>query len=236
MRLDVLHLPAQFALEAVQACVAGKARELGQFLLVRGQRMGLLVRDHLQTVLHAPQKAVGGGKIVADVCADPVEFREQRQPGKRLPRAQGRLAASRDKLLGLHEKLDLADAAPSELEVMPGNGDAVVPLGGVDLPLHRMNVGDGVKIEVFPPDIGLKRLEKRIPRRDVAGHGARLDERRALPILAKLFVIAEGGLGRDRRLRRAWVGAQPQIGAEHIAVRGTLLQDMHQIASDLDEK
>ncbi len=229
-------MPARLGAEGVQARKAGEAGEFGQFLFARGQRMRLLVRHHLQAVLHAPQKAVRGGKIVAHGCADPVELREQREPGECLARAERRLAAARYKLLGLHEKLDLADAAPPQLEVMPGNRDALVPFGGVDLPFHRVDVGDGVKIEVFPPDIGLKRLEERIPHWDVAGHGPCLDERRALPILAQAFVIVECGLGRDRRLRRVWIGAQPQVGAEHVAVRRALLQDMHEVAGDLDEK
>src|SRR3546814_21002056 len=63
-------------------------------------------------------------------------FRSQR--GQRLDgarRAQGRLAAAPDELLGLGEKLDLADAAAPERYVMAVDGDHRAALVRVDLPL-----------------------------------------------------------------------------------------------------
>ena len=79
----------------------------------------------------------------------------------RRPRKAGRRAAENE-LLRLHEKLDLADAAASELDVVAGDRDLVVPAHGMDLPLHRMHVGDGGEVEIFAPD------EWRVDRRENA--------------------------------------------------------------------
>ena len=57
-----------------------------------------------------------------------------------------------DKLLGLHEELDFADAAAPELHVMARDRDLGVALHGMNLPLHRVNVGDGRVVEIFAPD------------------------------------------------------------------------------------
>ena len=67
---------------------------------------------------------------------------------------------------------------------------------------------------------------------DIAGAGARLDQRRAFPVLADAAVIVERRFGRDRDLGRGRIGPQPQIDAEHIAVGGALLQELHQAARD----
>src|SRR5262249_880639 len=44
------------------------------------------------------------------------------------------------------------------------------------------------------------------------------------------------GFGRDRGLRRAWIGAQAQVGTEDIAVCRALLHDVDEIAHKADEK
>ena len=56
--------------------------------------------------------------------------------------AHRRAAAAEDELLGLDEELDLADAAAAELEVVAGHRHLLVAARGVDLPLHRVDVGD----------------------------------------------------------------------------------------------
>ncbi len=70
----------------------------------------------------------------------------------------------------------------------------------------------------------------------VAGDRPRLDQRGALPILADAFVIGDRRRDRHRRRRRARVGAQPQIGAENIAVAGALLEHAHKIAREPAEE
>ncbi len=73
--------------------------------------MSLLVIDHLDTVLEIAQRAICGGKLGG---AGPREVAARRQVGERVQRAaaaQLRMAAAENQLLGLHEELDLADAA-----------------------------------------------------------------------------------------------------------------------------
>src|SRR6266851_2796071 len=91
-------------------------------------------------------------------------------------------AAAEYELLRLHEKLDLADAAASELDVMPGDGHLFVPTHRVNLALHRVNVGDRGVIEIFAPDERRQFLEKPCADRPVAGDRAGLDHRGPLPV------------------------------------------------------
>ena len=79
----------------------------------------------------------------------------------------------------------------SELDVMAFDGDFGVTAHGMDLPLHRMNVGDRSIVEIFAPDEGREIVEKPLPEREVAGNRARLDEGGALPILTDRLVIGE---------------------------------------------
>ena len=64
------------------------------------------------------------------------------------------MAAADDELLGLDEELDLADAAAAELDVVALDRDLVVAPIGVDLPLHRVDVGDRGEVEILAPDEG----------------------------------------------------------------------------------
>ena len=64
------------------------------------------------------------------------------------------MPAAGDELLGLHEELDLADAAAAELDVVALDRDLAMAAIGVDLPLHRVDVGDRGEVEIFAPDEG----------------------------------------------------------------------------------
>ena len=61
-----------------------------------------------------------------------------------------------------------------------------------------MDVGDGGIVEIFPPDKRGKLPQELLAGRDVAGSDARLDQRRALPVLAEALVIGQSGVGRER--------------------------------------
>ena len=138
------------------------------------------------------------------------------------------MAAAGDELLGLHEELDLADAAAAELDVVALDRDLAVTAIGVDLPLHRVDVGDGGEVEIFAPDEGRELREQCLAGGDIAGAGPRLDHRGAFPVLPAALVVVERRRGRDRDLGRGRIGTQPQIGAEDVAVGGALLQELHQ--------
>ena len=184
--------------------------------------------DHLQPVLDRAQEAIGRLHVVARVGLDPAVFGQLVEGGERVAVAQRRVAAAGDQLLGLGEELDLADAAAADLDVVALDRDLAVAAIGVDLPLHRLHVGDRGEVEIFAPHERRQIVEQRLARRDVAGAGARLDHGGALPVLPDAFVV-----GQRRRLRhgdrgRGRIGTQAQIGAEDVAVGGALLQQLHQ--------
>ena len=57
--------------------------------------------------------------------------------------SRNRIAAAEDQLLRLGEEFDLADAAPSELDIVTGDRDARMPAMAVDLALDGVDVLDG---------------------------------------------------------------------------------------------
>ena len=201
----------------------GEALELG---LARRERLRLLVGHHLQPVLERAQGAVALDQVARRVQRDPaaVGQRRQRDAGPRV--AQARLAPAQDELLGLGEELDLADAAAAHLQVVaerPDGGEAAV---GVDLALDRVDVADGGVVEVLAPDEGDEAAQERPAGLQVARDRPRLDERRPLPVLAVALVVELGRVGRDRERVAGQVRAQPEVGAEHVAVGGLVLEQV----------
>ncbi len=198
--------------------------------------MRLLVGDHLQAMLDASQIEIGFAQLGDDVRLDPSALGELRQGVERAPRAQLHLPSAGDELLRLHEELDLADAAAPELDVVAGDGDAPEAAMGENLPLHRVHVGDGRIVEILAPDERRQLVQQLLARGDVAGAGARLDERRALPVLPEALVVDERRRGRQGDLRGAGVRAQPQVGAEDVAVAGALRHHLHEVARQAHEE
>ena len=187
-------------------------------------------------MLDLAQDEIGRGEVfhrAARHLAVGAEFGEHFE---RARAAQVRPLAAENQLLGLDEKLDLANAAASELDVVARNSDLGVAAHGMDLPLHRVDVGKRRIIEIFAPDEGRQRLEKRAAKRDVARRRTRLDIGRALPVLAKHFVIAVGRGKGDRDRRRAWIWPQPQIDPQHIGIAGALLQQFDEALGQAHEQ
>ena len=208
---------------------AHEAGDIGALGGILGQAMGLLVGDHLDAVLQRAQIDIGLAQIAFGLHADHVCGCEGAQRIQRPPRPQGRIATAEDELLGLGEELDLADAAPPQLHVVPGDGDRRAALGGMDLALDRVDVLDRREVEIFAPDEGPQLGDEGLARLDIAGRRARLDHRGALPVLAHALVIERGGVGRHGDLGRPGVRPQAQIGAEDIAVAGALLQRLDDV-------
>jgi hypothetical protein len=209
---------------------AAETGEAGKSLGVRRQGLRLLVGDHLQPVLDGTQEAIGLVEVVPHLRLDPAGIRQPLQRHQRLGHAQRRLPAAGDQLLRLGEELDLANAAAPDLDIVPRHSNLSEAAHGMDLPLHGVDVGDGREVEVFAPDEGSEILQQAFPRGDVAGHGTRLDEGGALPVLADGFVVVKGGVGGDGKRRGARIGPQAQIGAEHVAVLGALADEAHEVA------
>src|SRR5262249_53197929 len=153
--------------------------------------------DHLQAMLYRAQEAIGLVEIAAHVGRDPTARLQALECHEGLRHAQLRLAAASNELLGLSEELDLADAAAADLDVVPRDGDLAETAKGVDLTLHRVNVGDSGKVEVLAPNERREAGKKTLAGGDVARNGPRLDEGGALPVLADALVIVERGLGGD---------------------------------------
>ena len=191
--------------------------------------MGLLVGDHLQAVLDTAQEIVGRRQFVARGRIDPAARGERRQRGDGGAAAQLVMAAAGDELLGLREKLDLADAAAAKLDIVALDRDLAVAAIGMDLPLHFVHVGDRRVIEILSPNKGRQIAQQLLAGGKVAGARPRLDQSRALPVLPAAFVVVERRFGRYRDLGRGRIGTQAQIDAKDIAVRGALLHELHQI-------
>ena len=197
--------------------------------------MGLLVIHHLQPVLQPSQKAIGLGHLLGGPPVDPLDPGQRIQGGDGSAIAQFRDAAAPDQLLRLAEKLDLADAAAAQLYVVAVDRDSRAAAMGVDLALDRMHVLNRREIQILAPDIGAQMMQESLACFYIAGHRARLYHGGALPVLADAFVIGLRGLGGYGDGGSAGVGAQSQIGTEHIAVGGARIDEMHQLPGSLDE-
>ena len=119
---------------------------------------------------------------------------------------------------------------------MAEHRDLAMALDRVDLALQRLDVGNGREIEIFAPDIGNEPVEELFAQRQIAGDGARLDHRGALPVLAHAFVIDSRRLDRYGDLGRARIRPQPQIDAKDIAVLGHVLQQHDQALGEAHEE
>ncbi len=87
-----------------------------------------------------------------------------------------------------------------------------------------MDVGDGREVEVPPPDEVLHLAEEGRRLDGIAGHEARLDEGRPLPVLAHGLVVFDRRRHRHRHRRGRGIGAQAQVHAEHIALAGAVVE------------
>ena len=112
-------------------------------------------------VLELAQDAVGVLHLVARPRRDPV----LRRPGRRGCRGCGCSAAPgrgrRGSSCWVCTKNSISRMPPRpSLRLWPGDRDLAMDLLGVDLPLHRMDVGDGGEVEIFAPDEGLHAVEE----------------------------------------------------------------------------
>ena len=227
---DRLQPPGQRRAEGFHVGLAGHQRHAAQFLVILGQRMGLLVAHHLDAVLDVAEVPVGGRQLPGRLRIDPVGVGEpeQRLVGPTAPK-RGH-ATTGDQLLGLNEELDLADAAAPELDVVALDRDLAETAMAVDLALDRMNVGDRGVIEIFAEDEGGHIGDEASACLKIAGHRTRLDIGRSLPVLAATLVIVHRRINRERERRRAGIGPEPQVCAEDVTVGGAFLHYADQSA------
>src|SRR5262245_39239631 len=91
--------------------------------------------------------AVGAVKVDADFRPHPTTAFECAQGIERRADAEVGLPATGDQLLCLREKFDLANATTAEFQVLARDCDRPDLVVGMDLPLHRVNVGDRREVE-----------------------------------------------------------------------------------------
>ena len=233
-----LHRP-QMAEQHVGECIdrveAEEGGNLRHALVVVRHAVGLAVVRHLQPVLDGAVEGVGLHQLVHRLAAHMAGGDEPVEGLPRAAHAERRVAPTPDELLSLREEFDLADATAPELDVVPGDGDLAAAAMGVDLALDRADVLDGGKVEMAAPDEGLQPVQEARSGLDIAGHGLRLDHGGAFPVLAGGRVIGLGSADREGGRGRAGVRAQPQVGAEHIAVCRPLVHDRDQVAGEPGE-
>jgi len=114
----------------------------------------------------------------------------------------------KNELLRLDEKLDLADAAAPELDVVARHDNLLMAAHGVDLALHRVYVGDRRLVEILAPD-ERREVGKKAPAKvEVARRRTDFDERHMFPVLADRLVILIGADCRERDRRRGRIGRE----------------------------
>ncbi len=201
-----------------------------------GDPVGLRVVEHLQAVFERAMRHVGLRQRGFGIRLDPAPGGERCERVEGAARAQVGVAAADDQLAGLGEELDLADAAAPELEVVAEHLDRPAEaLVRADAQPHVVRVLDRGVVEVAAPDEGAQPLEERPAGVDRAGAGTGLDEGGALPGAADALVVALGRFGGDADRGDRRVGAQPQVGAEDVALGGVLGQQLDHRLGGADE-
>ncbi len=236
MPLYCLEMAQQVFCEGCAAFIAEEiCKSLHGFGILR-QRVGLLVGDHLQAMFDAPQKLIGRRQFVERLEGDPVAGRQHMQRLQRRPHPQFRMPPAGDQLLRLGEKLDLANAAPADLDVVTFDRDLALAAIGLHLPLHVVDVGERREIQMLAPDERREFGDQRLAGFMVAGAGPRLDHRRAFPGPPFPLVIMQRRVDRHCDLCRGRIRPQAEIDAEDIAVAGALLQQPRQRLRHAHEK
>ncbi len=181
-------------------------------------------------MLESAQQPIAAGQLLGRLARDPTLARQHPERPQRLRLAQLGASPAQDELLGLNEELDLADAAAADLEIVAQHADGAEAPMGVDLTLDRMDVPDRGVVEMLAPHIGLEHAQEGLTGPAVPRHDARLDERRTLPVLAVPLVVELGRVGREGERMAGDMRPEAQVGPEHVAVSGLLLEQIDERA------
>ena len=104
--------------EIIGIAVTEKSCNVRDAVAIVGKAVGLRVVDHLQPMFEPAQKAVIGDQRRGCRGIDPAGIGQAAQRLAGRSHAQLADTAAPDQLLGLGEKLDLADAAAADLDIM----------------------------------------------------------------------------------------------------------------------
>src|SRR5271167_4495043 len=125
-------------------------------------------------MLDTAQEIVGRRKFVARAGVDPAFGSKNVEHGDGAAAAKLGVPSAGNELLGLHEKLDLANASTAEFDVVAFDRDLAMPAIGVDLLLHFVDVRDRCVVEIFAPDEGRQIAQEPFPGNQIAGADASL--------------------------------------------------------------
>src|SRR5262249_52844016 len=146
---DVTQMRDQHLRKIVARVKSEKSRKHIERFSGGRKRMGLFVGHHLQAMLDRTQKIVSGGEFIARLPIDPAVRckRGKRDQGAAL--AQLGVPPTGNQLLSLDKELDLANATPSELDIVALDRYLAVTTIGVDLLLHFVDMRDRSVVEIF---------------------------------------------------------------------------------------
>src|SRR6516162_7295749 len=234
--LDRDEMAKQIGDKRIRLRIAEKDPDSCDPCAVRRKHMRLRVLDHLQAVLETAQEAIIVDQLGSRRRIDTAGGSEATQRLASGSSPQLTHAPTPDQLLGLGEEFDFADAAATGLDVMPLDGDSSAAAKGVDLTLDRVDILNGGKIEVFPPNERLQLAQKALPGDPVAGHRPGLDQRCPFPILADALIVGERGWHRQHQRGGRGVRAQPQICAKDVAVARSFVENAREIACNANKE
>ena len=183
--------------KAIESPITTELGEARQRLSLEWKALRLLVGDHLQSMFDAAEKRISQAQVIDRFRADPLVGAQLLQHVEGARSAHLGASSAKNKLLRLDEKLDLADAATPKLDIVARHDDLLVAAHGMDLALHRVDVGDRRIIEILAPDEWREVGQEALAKLEVARRRTGLDQRRALPILADRLVILIGAHGRE---------------------------------------
>ena len=200
--------------------------------LVVGQLVGLLVVALLQAVLDPPQESVRLAELRNGSGRQELLALEERQRLEQAPRLQARVGAAADQLVGLHDELDLADAARPELHV-------VAQVAALDLArdqlLHPAQRLEHAEVQVAAIDEGTQDVAVDLVESARTVHRPCLDVGIALPVAPVLLQVVLERIEAHHRGARVAERAQPQVHAVDEAFVGPRAEELRQAPPDADE-
>ncbi len=201
-----------------------------------GQRVGLQLVEQLQPVLDGAQMHERVRERAPELGRQVAALGQAEQGLERVPLAQPRVVAAVEQLQGLHDELDLADAAAPELDVAgaPVAGPAAGQLA-VDLTLHPADRRDHGRVDTGAIDDFADQLHEPDADALVARRHPRLEQRLALPRRRPLAVVGLVALDRQREGADASLRAQPHVDPEDVALVGHRLDDLDDLAAHAAE-
>ncbi len=224
----------QIGAERIGVGIAAEGRDLGDPGIVVGQGLGLFVALHLQAVLDAAQELVGAFQRVGGVGLDHAVFDQVADRLDGAAGAQRRFAPAPDQLL-VWAKNSISRMPPRPILMSwPLTATLPPPLWAWIWRLIEWMSWIAAKSRLLRQTNGRRCCRNLHTAAMSWRSGGRADHRRPFPVLAQAFVIGFRCQHGKRQRRRAGIGAQPQIDAEHVAVGGALVEDLRQGAGHAD--